>query len=205
MKRKLPAVLVPSKRYTPEDIPGFIGSPGLKDIESIVSMLPDYGNIFEIGTCFGKTAVAFAIAAECQNKMLKVYTADNAGIVQNDWHNIKEIKDFITQSGSTSLVDAAKIYMAGYNIEFLNVTVDNDYVFNDPLVCFYEDAEHSYDTLKENIEWGYKRLVSGGILCGHDFHSVFPDVVRLVEEFSKSINVEYNVVPPSTVWWLRKP
>jgi hypothetical protein len=42
------------------------------------------------------------------------------------------------------------------------------------------DADHSYESTKQDILWAQR--VGAKIICGHDYSSRFPGVVRAVEE-----------------------
>lgn len=49
----------------------------------------------------------------------------------------------------------------------------------------YIDGDHSYESVKNDIEMWYPRVRMGGILCGHDYNPAFEGVIRAVDEFVK--------------------
>ena len=46
----------------------------------------------------------------------------------------------------------------------------------------YIDAEHDYDSVKRDIELYLPKIKHKGILAGHDYHHVWPGVLKAVEE-----------------------
>ena len=65
--------------------------------------------------------------------------------------------------------------------------------FEDGLFDFiYIDANHEYDEVKKDIELYLPKLASNGIIGGHDYHEVWPDVVDAVNE---------TVGEPTQIYW----
>lgn len=51
----------------------------------------------------------------------------------------------------------------------------------------YIDADHSYDSVKDDIEMSFQKLENGGFLCGHDYTLMAPGlsgVFHAVNEFA---------------------
>lgn len=46
----------------------------------------------------------------------------------------------------------------------------------------YIDANHKYDKVKKDIKLYLPKLASKGIIGGHDYHEVWPDVVNAVDD-----------------------
>ena len=67
----------------------------------------------------------------------------------------------------------------------------------------FEDAAHSYDILKENVEYFFPKLNPGGVICGDDYQSSFPGVIKCVDELAESLGIKPEVC--GQVWSLRKP
>jgi len=58
------------------------------------------------------------------------------------------------------------------------------------------DGDHSYQAVKDDIEFWKKRIRIGGIISGHDYRK--PDVKRAVHEtLGSEIHLE-----PDNVWWV---
>ena len=60
------------------------------------------------------------------------------------------------------------------------------------------DAEHDYDNVKRDILAWYPLVKEGGIICGHDYASREPGVIKAVNEIYGEDNVE--VIHPGSVW-----
>ena len=65
------------------------------------------------------------------------------------------------------------------------------------------DAAHEYEAVKRDIRAYWELLEPGGHLVGDDYEARWPDVVRAVDEFAKSIGQQLTVVEPK--WFVRKP
>ena len=77
--------------------------------------------------------------------------------------------------------------------------IDDNY-----LDLVFIDAEHTYDSLKKDIETWSPKVKNGGIISGHDYgHGNFPDVKRLVDEWCEDKNYELNL-GDGYVWWVIK-
>lgn len=63
------------------------------------------------------------------------------------------------------------------------------------------DANHDYESVRDDIEAWMTKVRPGGLLCGHDYNSVyFEGCVRAVDEaFGNRIKVTKGRFP---VWWL---
>lgn len=66
------------------------------------------------------------------------------------------------------------------------------------------DALHTYDAVKEDIAAWYPKVRSGGLFCGHDYHS-WPEVGQAVDEFCEGLEVKGFYTPiTSDVWFFKK-
>ena len=64
----------------------------------------------------------------------------------------------------------------------------------------YIDADHSYESVKQDIELWYNKVKKGGIIAGHDIdHS---GVIQAVGEFTLKNNLKLNTEFPD--WWVIK-
>jgi predicted O-methyltransferase YrrM len=72
---------------------------------------------------------------------------------------------------------------------FDNIIHHQDYSYNvvdkfeDGTIDFiYIDAEHTYESVKRDLELYLPKLKKGGIIGGHDYHEVWPGVCKAVDE-----------------------
>ncbi len=66
----------------------------------------------------------------------------------------------------------------------------------------YIDGNHSYSSVKEDIQFYYPKIKKGGVLGGHDFNIVFLDVIKAVTEFAYTHNL--NLYAEVSDWWIIK-
>jgi len=67
------------------------------------------------------------------------------------------------------------------------------------------DANHSYESVKEDIALWWDKVKPGGIVAGHDYdHPNFPDTKKAVDEFLALKGLTANI-ETGTVWWVQKP
>jgi hypothetical protein len=91
-----------------------------------------------------------------------------------------------------------------YKAMFNNLAFNNKVIFitktsefastlfaNNSLDFVYIDANHSYQSVKEDMELWFSKVKYGGILCGHDYNNGEHDgVKRAVDEFVLGKNLE---------------
>lgn len=73
-----------------------------------------------------------------------------------------------------------------------------------PLDYVYIDGNHKYDYVKRDIEEYYQLLKPNGIIAGHDFSASWPGVIVAVTEFAEETDVEYNLEPCGSDWYIIK-
>lgn len=86
-------------------------------------------------------------------------------------------------------------------VTFLEVTSKEaeQRVKDNSIDIIFIDAEHSYNSVRGDIELWYPKVREGGILAGHDYHINWFGVIKAVNEKFKSINIESD-----KVWWVKK-
>lgn len=66
---------------------------------------------------------------------------------------------------------------------------------NNSIDVIYIDADHSYESVKSDLEAWFTKIKSGGFICGHDYKAdgdVWPGVTKAVDEFVQ----QYSLQPP---------
>lgn len=59
-----------------------------------------------------------------------------------------------------------------------------------PIKFLHIDADHNYEPVKAQIEWAKEHIIEGGIICGDDYSSNWPGVVKAVNETLPAHHVE---------------
>lgn len=62
--------------------------------------------------------------------------------------------------------------------------------WTDPIKFLHIDADHTYEAVREQIEWAKRLMVPGGVMCGDDYSSNWPGVVQAVNETLPAHHVE---------------
>ena len=73
---------------------------------------------------------------------------------------------------------------------------------SEPLDYVYIDGNHSYEYVKSDLETYYPLLSDRGIIAGHDFTGGGLGVVRAVADFAAENNVQLNLEPHSSDWYI---
>lgn len=115
-----------------------------------------------------------------------------------EWHlkNYKEAKERLKQFGGRSIMIRHKSTDAAFHIK------------DKSLGLAYIDCAHDYFNVKADTEAYWPKLVNGGIMAYHDYHSPAYGVKQAVEEFCLVNSLEINHIPENNVedagCWLQK-
>ena len=117
---------------------------------------------------------------------------DPANVSQDKFDLIyKNAKNLVEQFGARAKVIRASSQEAGVS-------------FNEELDFVFIDANHTYDSVKEDITIWWDKVKPGGIVAGHDYgHPDFEGVKCAVDEVLAEKGYTPNV-EDGTVWWVRK-
>lgn len=72
-----------------------------------------------------------------------------------------------------------------------------------PVDLYVEDAIHANPVLHANIAFWGDRVRPGGVVAGHDYTPLWPDVISEVNAMAGRLGVAVNLA--ETLWWLQKP
>jgi predicted O-methyltransferase YrrM len=155
-------------------IRGHMNESELRCIERWASAVPENGVIVEVGSLYGRSAVAWANSCD---PSVNVYCVDaffdpttGADFYPEFHENTKDI------SNITPILNLCPWFPYSRYVD-------------KPADIFFIDAAHKNPNDWEIIVFALKNLKSGGLLCGHDHLSMFPDVKenvkRLEEQFGK--------------------
>jgi predicted O-methyltransferase YrrM len=159
-------------------------SEDIVDFYKIIIQQAQSGQHFvEVGGYKGKSTAFMAVEILNSEKIIKFDCVDtwegspemkrggefqdhdvvNNTLYEKFLYNIQPVKKIVNPVRHTS-VDAAKLYE------------DNslDFVFI--------DADHSYESTREDIDAWLPKIKNGGIISGHDYSKNWPGVVRAVNE-----------------------
>lgn len=174
-------------------IPGYMEYNSLLVLENLSKMVPSEGIAIEIGSLYGRSSWCIANTIPKSSKLFCIDAWDDLLYPIND-----NRKKFYTRDMSIFLKNVQDCE----NI-FPIKAKSPDMIIWDKLVdfVFIDDSHYFLDTLK-NMNFWYKRLKIGGILCGDDYDIEFRDVVKVVDFFRKQNNLTVNI--NDRIWWLKK-
>lgn len=147
---------------------------GLLDL---INDLPANIDMVEVGCYAGESTLMFL-----QSGKIKILHAVDPWEIQPVGEN-EPMKTELLQMYS-NIKNAESSFnerVKGYNILIHKTTFDKTDL---PLVDFiYIDANHTYESVKKDIQQALMLLKPNGILAGHDYYSEFEGVIKAVNEF----------------------
>lgn len=168
------------------NIPGHMTEEELTQIEYLASLVPENGTIVEMGSLFGRSAVAWAkschpsVNVYCVDLFRNVMVNPSVDFYNKFVNNTKDIPNIIP------------------------IRAFSPYVFEkqlpDKLDLVFLDAIHTNPSDIDNIRYFLPKIKSGGILCGHDYDSGWPDVVQNVQMLEKELGVSAQLIADTTIW-----
>ena len=151
-----------------------------KNRDELIANVPPGCTFAELGVFSG----AFSVKIRSLLKPKKLYLVDifdgkmGSGDVNGEnFHfiNLNESFDQLTQKYAKQ--PEVKIVKAT-TVEFLESLPD------DHLDAVYIDADHSYESVKQDLALSLQKVVKNGFIMGHDYEkNEFPGVVQAVDEF----------------------
>jgi len=177
-------------------IPGWANENQLKEIERLAKTIPKYGKIVELGAFLGRSSYAWAKSC---HPTVKVYCIDH-------WSGWKLKESDFNQSvvppvGWTPNLTCSEELFKKYTKKCENIIPIKAYspylVWKEgPIDLVYIDDGHEYENTKANIEFWYEKVKKGGIVCGDDYSTYWPSVIKAVDEIAQelSVEIEHNVI-----------
>lgn len=189
------------------DVPGLSSDKDLDIVYEWARTVPENGTIVEIGSFFGRTAVAFAEGAHAS---VKIHCIDYF----DDWLHIPRLENKCLPPGDFWVVN--KVY--NREVEFNKSTKDypniikhvlpkeqNVYQYNGELIdVLFLDCAHKNPSDIQNILYYRKFLKKNALICGHDYHpDGFPDVVHNIKILQKMYDTKVILYQGSSMWAIR--
>lgn len=106
---------------------------------------------------------------EVYNDIIKKFK--NSSIYQEFLKNIEPVKDYINP-------------IKNYSYNVVNNYKDNSIDF------LFIDGAHDYESVKKDIEDWFPKVKNTGMICGHDYVSNTPGVIKAVNEFFGEKNIK---------------
>jgi predicted O-methyltransferase YrrM len=185
------------------EIPGWMNNVDLQCIESLAAQVPKNGIIVEIGSMFGRSSACWALSAD---PSVTVHCIDLFNEVKIFDHGASE-----EECNEQSYPIPNKIYNA--KEEFVKHTHDipnivaiegrspQDVIWNqNEIDILFIDAEHKNPSDWENIKFFAPFVKVGGLICGHDYNSAFPDILENVQRLEELTGNKVDLRNSENIW-----
>lgn len=180
----------------------------LEILSSLAESVPKNGLVIEVGSLFGRSSVCLAMSVDPSvqihcidrfvEKCIQTHGIDDHTCRMSNWplhgsqvNMREEFKKNTKQFSNIKMV----IGTAPHNLP--------NYVIPDNIDMFFLDSAHT-----NPIDWNIlsafvPRIVEGGIISGHDYSGLFPDVIENVHRLEKILKTK--AIVNQSIWHMRLP
>jgi predicted O-methyltransferase YrrM len=158
-------------------------------LAELVEILPPHSKIVEVGSLAGRSSCALCYFAKDKD----VYCVDTW-----DVQHVKD-KNLIKIFGETDVLGIFKKNMKanGYNPHIMkmeSVQASNNFA-DESVDMVFIDADHVYESVKEDIVAWWPKVKKGGLICGHDYNGQEKGVIKAVDEMftRERIKLKYSI------------
>ena len=169
-----------SPSFSYERIPGWFTYPAL--YEQAVNEARDNDTLVEVGAWLGRSTTFLCQKAKASGKSLKLLIIDTFDVIPEGLHMVSEA---VAGRGSVRNIFERNMRLAGVwdDLEtHESCSVDAAAAVPDRSCAFvFIDADHSYDSVRNDIRAWRHKVRPGGILAGHDCYT-FASVYNAVRD-----------------------
>ena len=102
--------------------------------------------------------------------------------------------DVIDFGGFEKLTKNIKTHLKKYDDRYIwfrqpSTTITIEQIPDESLDAVFIDADHSYDAVKNDLKFWWKKVRKGGWLLGDDYSSCHPGTTKAVDEFANTNNL----------------
>jgi hypothetical protein len=132
-------------------------------------------------------------------KVEKLYLIDPVKYYPNDLFP----EDVVRYGGFEKLLKNIYLHLSPYTDRYVHyrkesLTITNDDIPDGSLDAVFIDGDHSYEAVKQDLTFWWKKLRVGGWLLGDDYESCCPDVPIAVNEFAQTNNLPLEFIKKNT-------
>lgn len=178
-------------------VPGYSTNEDLDVINNLASTVPVNGIIVEIGSLFGRTAVAWAESAPNATVYCIDYFDDHLHFdpkLIDDFWKLNKVynkeSEFKKNTSSYKNIIPLKLDKGKHVYPYQGSKID----------VLFLDGNHRNPVDWEIIVYFEKFLKSNSVICGHDYSKYFSDVIANVLALEKMYNTKVNLYNNSTMW-----
>ena len=170
----------------------------LKCLEELACNVPENSVIVETGSLFGRSSYTWATSA----------TAGTTVYCIDPWVREQWVIDLV-ETKQPNCPEFSFEAFQQYTKDCPNITPVRGYSPNDmkdwnkPVDIFFDDSLHHNPYFRTNLRFWLRHMKPGGIMCGHDYCSEWPDVIKEVDALTAELGAEVYVT--EWVWWFKVP
>lgn len=171
---------------------------GWFDFENIyrdaVKRFPSGSKFAEIGVYKGRSSFFLATEIVNSKKDIAVFCVDRF-----TWEEKAGYRGYLTRFCE----EIEKRGLERILLPHCGLSVDVATRFPDEIFDFiFIDADHTYESVSEDLRAWFPKLTPGGIIAGHDWSNEFPGVEKAVREFFIDNPKAIEMRPPRS-WWVQ--
>ena len=179
------------------------------DVDTMImlaQLIPIDGVAVEIGSMLGGSA---KIICEHAPQMKNLYCIDvgwKLDIPCVDYSSLDSILHTFGLDRSKSCRRLASEILAPHHDKVRLMDSQSPYELSwwtEQVDFVFEDSSHENPQLRDNLDFWWSHLKSGGIMAGHDFIPAWQDVYSEITAFTTQHGVDLKV--NGTIWWCIKP
>ena len=147
-------------------------------------------NIFEFGTCSGKTTTLMALNSPNDSKIITLTLdsnqAKNLNLDKQD--NKVSIRNIINESNYNKFIFSGKEYEKKISVMFMDSRKLNTDEYLNKFDLIFIDGGHTYSIIENDSIKAFKMIKMGGIILWHDYvpgKTSDKDVVKYLNKISK--------------------
>tara|TARA_X000000368_G_C22929932_1_gene667134 strand:+ start:117 stop:902 length:786 start_codon:yes stop_codon:yes gene_type:complete len=162
-------------------------------------------NIFEFGTCSGKTTFMMALNSNNDAKITSITLNPNemSEISKKDLDNKVSFRNIINESIYNKFLFSGESVEEKINVIFQNSLHFDHKKYLGKMDLIFIDGGHTYSVVKNDSEKSFEMLDSNGIILWHDYvpgKRSAQDVVKYIHEISKDRKL-YSIEGTSLVYY----
>ena len=152
-------------------------------------------NIFEFGTCSGKTTYLMALNSNKNSKITSITLDPDrvSSFSKKDKDNKISFRIIKKESIYNKFLFFNSEEEKKINVIFQNSLDFNEEKFKKKMDLIFIDGGHTYSIIKSDTEKAFKMINSNGIILWHDYvpgKKSSKDVVRYIDKISKTKNIK---------------
>lgn len=165
-------------------------------------------NIFEFGTCSGKTTYLMALNSNDETKItsITINPRDVVGIDKKIFDNKISYRNLIKESVYEKFLFSGEIEEKKINVIFQNSLEFSEIKYENSMDLIFIDGGHTYSVVKNDSEKAFKMLKKNGIILWHDYvlgKQSSKDIVKYLNKISRDKKI-YNIENTSLCYFIKK-